>query len=309
MNHANTATMKTQARAKINRKLLFNVVVVLAGIFAFCAAMSAIGWLGYAHAQGVGSGSGLIDVGSGTLGGSGSVVVAPVTITATPDIGGLLGFLTTGKYLAAVGAGLVIVIGLLRNYVLAKVKFFQSQTGGYVLGWGVTTVIYVATALQAGQSITLSLLGTAAGAGLAASGALDHFRDVVNAMNKPIVASPASITKVGLVLILASGLVLGSCGVTGSEIKQNGLTCAGKQASASLLEQVAIDLFSKNSGDLEALALSNGLSFVNCLVTTTIATHATPPATGSATKTEAPSPIVTNGNEWLASHPSPTDVK
>lgn len=290
-------TSRLQTRRTNWRKIVFDVLLVILGIFAFCAAMSAIGWIGYAHAQGVGSAIGSADAPA-------PVLVAP--IATTPDIGGLLGFLTSGKYLAAVGAGLVLVIGVIRNYLLKNVAWFQTQVGGYALGWGVTTILYVATALQSGQTIAwLSLLGTAAAAGLAASGALDHFRDVISAMNKPIVAAP--IVKAGLVVTLVIGFVAGgfaltSCGATGSQIQQNGLACAGKQVSTSLLEQVAVDLFTKNFGDLESLAAQNGIAFVNCLVTTAIAAHSTP-QTGSGVTVSAPSPIVVNGGEWLKEHP------
>lgn len=186
------------------RKLLFDVLLVIGGILATCAILSAVGWIGHAHAQGTGSAVGsAVDSAIGS--GSGSDAVVPPAPPA--DVSGLLGFLMTGKYLAAVGAGLMLVVGLLRNYVLGKVAWFQTQIGGYTLGWGVTTIIYVATALQAGSSITWALLGTAAAAGLAASGALNHVRDVSYKMSKPRIA-PA-ITSTGVVLLAI--LTLGGC--------------------------------------------------------------------------------------------------
>lgn len=90
--------------------------------------------------------------------------------------------------------------------------------------------------------------------------------------------------------------------VSGSQIKQNGMTCAGKEVTAALLEQVAVDLFMKNFAALEALGVQDGMDFVNCLVSTSVATHATPAETGSGAKAAAPSPVVVNGNEWLSTH-------
>lgn len=91
--------------------------------------------------------------------------------------------------------------------------------------------------------------------------------------------------------------------VSSAQIKQNGMTCAGKEVSTSLLEQVALDLFTKNFAALEALGVQDGMAFVNCLVSTSVTTHATPVETGSGAKAAAPSPVVVNGNEWLTTHP------
>lgn len=112
--------------------------------------------------------------------------------------------------------------------------------------------------------------------------------------------------KAPLLKLVAGAIVFtftfAGCSASGAQIEHNGFACAGKQASASLLEQVAVDLFTKNFADLEQLGVSNGITFVNCLVTTTVATHATPPELGSNAKAPAPSPIVVNGNEWLSTH-------
>lgn len=88
--------------------------------------------------------------------------------------------------------------------------------------------------------------------------------------------------------------------VSGTQIEHNGLACAGKEVTPAILTQVAVDLFTKNFGDLEALAAQHGLSWVNCVVTTAIASQAAP-STGSGAKAE-PSPIAINGTTWLVTH-------
>lgn len=97
----------------------------------------------------------------------------------------LISFLTKGENLPAIGATLVLIVGFVRNVLLAKVPWFQTKLGGYALGWGFTTIVYVGTSLEQHVALTLRLLELALASGLLASGVLDHFRDIVALLTSP----------------------------------------------------------------------------------------------------------------------------
>lgn len=84
-----------------------------------------------------------------------------------------------------IGAALVLVVGFVRNVLLAKVPWFQTKPGGYILGWGFTTIAYIGTALEQRATINLHLFEMAFAAGLLASGVLDHYRDLLGILTPP----------------------------------------------------------------------------------------------------------------------------
>lgn len=179
----------------------------------------------------------------------------------------LMTFLTSGKTLPAVGAALVLIVGILRKVVLGKVPWFQTQLGGYLLGWGAATVLYVATSLEQGVDITLGLFGAAAAAGLTASGVLDHFRDIA-AVVKPAGASAAvkDFGKGGAGILL--GVMFGSllltmpaCKTTlGQELVTDGsgaIICAKAEAQAVKNNISVLDA----AGDVAKAVVTIGIAF------------------------------------------------
>lgn len=122
----------------------------------------------------------------------GEASVDPLPVPSPGVVNGdptpLLDFIMNGKYLAAVGAILTLTIGGIRRALVSRIPWLSTQAGGYALGWGVTTLLYVATALQQDGRLSIALFATAVVAGLTASGILDHFRDVKTKVTKPIIA-------------------------------------------------------------------------------------------------------------------------
>lgn len=119
----------------------------------------------------------------------------------------LYSFMRTGKGTAAVGILTMIIVWMLRSGLAAKFDFFKSQTGGYLLGFSIPTLEYVAVALLApGVSVTFSLFVNAFGAGFVAAGGWEAFRDLITRTPRarPIVAA-ASVALVFLMSVPACG--------------------------------------------------------------------------------------------------------
>lgn len=128
-----------------------------------------------------------------------------------PDsISQIMTYLETAQYLPAVGAALVLIVGSLRALLSKKFAWFQTQIGGYVLSYVSTVGIYVGTAMEEHQAITIKLLLSALAAALGAAGVLDHFRDAKIAVAKKSNLPPGSGTTVAALLIVL--LTIPSCG-------------------------------------------------------------------------------------------------
>lgn len=97
----------------------------------------------------------------------------------------LISFLTKGENLPAIGAALVLVVGFVRNVLLAKWPWAQTKLGGYVLSWGITSVTFIGTSLEQHVAVSLRLVEIAFATGLLASGLLDHFRDLLAIVAPP----------------------------------------------------------------------------------------------------------------------------
>lgn len=87
--------------------------------------------------------------------------------------------IATGQYIAAIGGALVAVVGVLRLLLALRFAWFKTKLGGYVLGYTATTLVYGGSALHSGTPLTLTLVIAAIGAGWAASGGWETFRDVM----------------------------------------------------------------------------------------------------------------------------------
>lgn len=141
----------------------------------------------------------------------------PIVTPAVADPGGLLGLLLAGHYLPAIGAGMVIFVGLARAGAGSFWPWLQTRLGGYVLAYVTSYALYLGTAWQAGAPWDVHLLLTAFTAALAASGVLEHWKDILAALT----GSDSKAAKVNSAAVLAliilgvtSGLALGgaACG-------------------------------------------------------------------------------------------------
>jgi hypothetical protein len=104
----------------------------------------------------------------------------PDSIDTTSEASGFLGFLTTGKWLPAIGCALMLIVWGARSFLAARWAFFKTKAGGYVLGFGIPFLLYLGTALQAGAGLSLMLVGHALGAILVAAGGWEHLGDLVS---------------------------------------------------------------------------------------------------------------------------------
>ena len=132
---------------------------------------------------------------------------------SSPTSSDIVNFLTNGEYLPAIGAGLVLLVGFLRNVALKKVAWLQTQMGGYVLAYGTTMMLFVGTALEQHEKITLRLLLMALSSAIASAGVLNHWRDAKESIKKvPPVAGAATL----LLVAVGAFTVLGGAGSCGS---------------------------------------------------------------------------------------------
>jgi len=90
-----------------------------------------------------------------------------------------LTLLLTGKYLPAIGVALIAIVSFLRSVLGQVSPWFKTKPGGYAVGFGSATLLYVAASLQAGAMPTLATITAALGAGWAASGGFEMVRDLI----------------------------------------------------------------------------------------------------------------------------------
>ena len=113
---------------------------------------------------------------------TGEVIVIEGEATADPT--GL--FLTLfqkiqgGEWLPAFGASLMLLVFAARKLGGRFIPWLKTKLGGYVLSFGLSLAMAVATALLASQPITLALAATALGVAWAAAGGWETFRDLLN---------------------------------------------------------------------------------------------------------------------------------
>ncbi len=216
---ASTKFLIDDVIGKRNVSLLLPLVSVAAA-FLLALGLLSFGRLGAVHAEPpsslfAGSGSGS-DVGRTVFAatdaaGSGSaaidtqpiVVAPPVVMNPTID-GTLLGYMMSGQYMLAVGAALVALVALLRAGLATRITFFTTTLGGYILGFGTSSLAYVGAALKSGAPITMALAATSLVAGFAASGKWEALRDVLTSLRKPAVAAAAraAVTTAAIVALM-----------------------------------------------------------------------------------------------------------
>lgn len=112
-------------------------------------------------------------------------------------------FARSGRGTAAVGVALMILVWGLRNGLGAKWSWFKTPIGGYVLGFGLPTIVYLGSGLMAEQPVTFSMFLNAAGAGWIAAGGWEHLRDLMTSLKKPPTPTVVAAATVALLLLSA----------------------------------------------------------------------------------------------------------
>lgn len=164
------------------KRSLITIALLALGVTAVIMSLTIVGFIGRAHA-----------------GVPGELPDDPTGFFAQMYV-----FIKNGEHLPAVGAGLMLLVWLLRwghEKLPAPVgPFFKTKLGGYVLGFGTALNIYLGTALIAHQPWTLGLLMQAIGTGFAASGKWEGLMDVLK--KPPSVSSTVKAGTIGLLLIV-----------------------------------------------------------------------------------------------------------
>ena len=118
------------------------------------------------------------------------------------DANTFLQLLTTGQYLPAVGIALIAVVAVARFTLAMRWPWFSTKVGGYVLGFGSATVLYVGAAWRDGAGMSVGLFAAALAAGWVAAGGWETLRDILGGLRTK--APPTS-----TVLVVAAALLLG----------------------------------------------------------------------------------------------------
>lgn len=85
-----------------------------------------------------------------------------------------------GEWLPAFGAVLILLVFASRKLLSIRFKWFKTKLGGSALAFGISLVMAVATALLAGQAVTVGLVATALGVAWAAGGGWENFKDILS---------------------------------------------------------------------------------------------------------------------------------
>lgn len=120
----------------------------------------------------------------------------------------------SGKGTMAVGVALMLLVWVLRSPkfpLLNKISWLSKPLGGYVLGFGLSMLLYVGSGMASGAALTVSMLANALGAAWLAAGGWEHLKDVLGWMNskKPPVAPVVAATMLLCIFSLGAD---GACG-------------------------------------------------------------------------------------------------
>lgn len=175
----------------------------------------------------------LIDVG----------VVAPMASAADlpDDPTTLLQLIMTGKYMPAVGVGLIIATGLLRTLLSMQWAWFGTKLGGYALGFGSSFALYIGAAFKSGSGVSVGVLLAALGAAWAASGGWEKFRDILAGLKSKKMAVSASAASIVAIIGLTIAGCSSGCGSVGKHPVVSAIVDCGKEDQAKL-EALALQL-------------------------------------------------------------------
>jgi hypothetical protein len=169
----------------------------------------------------------------------------------------LLGFITTGHGMAAVGVGLMLFVWGIQA-LTGQDSFWKTTIGENLLAHGIPAVLYVGTALASGTALSLNLIVAAVAAGFAVKGVLAHLRSI---KAPPALKKAAGVTLVLCVAVLASAL---SASCQAGKVVLNVGQCI---LDTGIQNQVLVDLASDNYAALIAQAIADAPALVKCALT------------------------------------------
>lgn len=159
------------------------------------------------------------------------VASAQVADPANPTQSDVINMLTSGQYLPAVGAILVLIIGIIRKSATHFIPWFATKAGGYVLAYSTTMLIYVGTSFEQGQMPSLKLIWMAIVAAIGSAGLLEHSRDFKVAIKKV----PPAAAGAAVMLLIGTTLLTGAnCGANPPKPIADVIDCT-KQDQAQIL--------------------------------------------------------------------------
>lgn len=183
----------------------------------------------------------------------------------------LIDLILDGKYLPAVGAALVLIVGLLR-YTLTKLTstWFSTKFGGYVLAYGAAFALYLGTAWQAGEPADAHIIFAALVAAITSSGLLDHWRDILSVAKKTPPAVGGAVSALLIILGTACTACPGTA-PTGGSVTNAVVDCAHggidvQDKIDGLIAEMAKFLVggSPDWTHVEALAVIGGIQVGGC---------------------------------------------
>ncbi len=158
----------------------------------------------------------------------------------------ILPLLLSGKYLPAVGLLLIAFVGAARVGLGSFWPWFTTKAGGYVLGYGSATLLFVGAALRDGSGLTFSLLAGALSMGWTSAGGWEAARDMVDALRgkggDSALPKATAIAGVSVAALVVTAALLGGCGSNPPDI------------SSSIPGSAVIDCTKTNAGELESAA-------------------------------------------------------
>jgi len=183
----------------------------------------------------------------------------------------LIDLLLSGKYIAAVGAGMVLAVGALR-YGGAKLwPWLGTKSGGYVLAYTCSFALYLGTALQSGASVDAHLLLQAVATAVMSSGVLDHWRDLLGAAKK-MPATAGVITSIFVALTVISCSDCAGTKPTGGSVIASVIDCAAP--GGDILDRIKLEALKMGAiafgpdvnkwNEIEVLAVNDGLTIGGC---------------------------------------------
>lgn len=222
---------------------------------------------------------------------AGSAAAGPtLPLPSVDDPAGLLADLVTfarsGKGRLAIGAGIVLLVWLLRRHVFKRVPWFTTQLGGYVASFGTTALLYVGGALGADMAISLDIIADALATGFAASGQHEAARDVVVAA-RARGAHLATMLVIASVSLLAGVVIVSSaagCGVvqkSGAAPAVIECTSHAEEVDAFTAELAALLAGGSSWRDVYARAKEAGKVIGGCAVAKLVTDYLARPTLGA----------------------------
>lgn len=225
--------------------------------------------------------------------GIGGIAHAQASPPVPDDGSSFLALIMTGKYLAGVGAFLILFVQAVKaGGSKLGIAWLKTKAGGYVLGFGSAVALYLGAALESGQSVTAGLFAAALAAGWTAAGGWEHLGDLLSWLRPPAASTPIPVAQTvsprpGTSTVIQASIIMGSaivCLFVGSALIQAcgpaknptvtiiDCTKADAAQTAALLDELK-PLLAGNSIDwtaVEAKAVSAGETIGGCVLATIV---------------------------------------